>query len=213
MMNVDTINMNEDYENFSLKDLSLKNIGKAAMKYSPLTFAARQAYYGLLAINAGNLATRSSKNLDKAHAVWKKWGGEEAKLDKYINIGKNKKPLQIKLKKKSGFDGSNSDYYFEIQQDNDFSNVAGVDDALIIAASGIIVAMLNAFGGKDPNVVDPNGAPIAPPRPIPDLGANPNEEMDDKGILSSAQIWGYTLGGVAGVALLVTGLYFAFKKD
>ena len=213
MMNVDTINMNEDYENFSLKDLSLKNIGKAAMKYSPLTFAARQAYYGLLAVNAGNLATRSSKNLDKAHTVWGKWGGDQKTLDKYINLGKNKRPLQIKLKKKSGFDGVDSDYYFEIQQDNDFSNVAGVDDALIVAASGIIVAMLNAFGGKDPNVVDTTGTPIEPPRTANLKDANGTDVLDDKSILSNAQIWGYTLGGVAGVALLTTGLYFAFKKN
>jgi len=148
---------------------AVTRIWRATAVVNPLTLLARGGVLILVGDNTWGFATRlapallpdaQAKELFKPDAIekakkgWKKvangyrnMGGDEAKLKSKVIQGYKKKPY--KVAKKSNFEG---DYY-------EFSEVAGVDDAVVItsavatglgALAGLVSSFTKAGGEKNP---------------------------------------------------------------
>jgi hypothetical protein len=76
---------------------TIKKAGKVAVKYNPAVATARNAFLGLVSLNALNLAKRLNlmlvKNPKKLMDFWTKLSGKFSALQSAINTGKNKKAI------------------------------------------------------------------------------------------------------------------------
>lgn len=127
---------------------------KVVQKFKTISLALpRAAFASLAAINIFGIASHLDGIRDAAsrgsqpHAekwkkvrdFWYKMGGSRTKFDKLIKKGGKKKPFLAKVKKKkSGADGS-TEYEYS------YLNVAGVDDAAILAWIGIATSVIVAI--------------------------------------------------------------------
>ena len=76
---------------------TIKKAGKVAVKYNPAVATARNAFLGLVSLNALNLAKRLNlmlvKNPKKLMDFWTALSGKFSALQSAINTGKNKKAI------------------------------------------------------------------------------------------------------------------------
>lgn len=124
-------------------------------KTNPLFILMRSSSLSLIRLNLWGMATKMAILKDKSSkdakakkgwiqlmAHWIKFGGDKEKLIKGIEAGKGKKQLLTRKKKKventykkkkrtNNFDGENGEF-FDNEFRQEFSNVAGVDDAAIL---------------------------------------------------------------------------------
>lgn len=144
---------------------------KAAQKFKTLTLALpRAAFASLAAINIFGIASHLQSVRDAAdrgsvpHAskwkktrdFWYKIGGSRTKFDKLIKKGSKRKPFLAKVKKKSSADGTEETIYLFPGDQSSF-NVAGIDDAAIVAWIGIatsVIVAVKQIAGKPPEMDD-----------------------------------------------------------
>jgi hypothetical protein len=191
-----------------------KRVWDKIKKYFPALVIPRNSYLALMRLNFANIAGRASKVMQKdptkwqsAQDRWKKLGGDVDSLKKAIDAGKNKKPIFGKPKKK-GADGKT-----EWAIDTGYSNSAGGVDvaALITSGATIIAALAPFFGGSSDDIQEASDAWIdqsgMDSTDADDLKSQINEDY----ILGMPAMVVYVGGGILGVGLLGTIIYFAVK--
>lgn len=76
---------------------TVKKVGQVVKKYNPAFIAGRNAFLGLVKINARNMARTLKGHLESnpgaLFSKWKKLGGSTTALRNAINTGANKKPI------------------------------------------------------------------------------------------------------------------------
>lgn len=76
---------------------TVKKVGQVVKKYNPAFIAGRNAFLGLVKINARNMARTLKGHLESnpgaLFSKWKKLGGSTTALRNAINAGANKKPI------------------------------------------------------------------------------------------------------------------------
>lgn len=138
-------------ESVANKEKFFKRTLKKVKKVVPIFGAMRQAFLFIVGINGLDLAGKMSKlkvEADKgnpqAKKAWDKlvskytgtFGGNYSNLIKKINLGKNKKPVTVKLKKKSSFDGG-----YQMFIGEEMSNVVAETVTAGATATPIIVTI------------------------------------------------------------------------
>jgi hypothetical protein len=179
----------------------------------------RAAYLSLLGINAWGLAkmfagmkAKNSPDYKKARDKFEQLGGKGNEFDKYVEKGKNKKALKLPLTKliqrKLSAEGYKDEY------------LGVVAEATIVAAAGIVVAILNAIGKKpkdmDGEAVDELKENALPEDEIDNLVTEEEEAgtldySDDPELQGGNLVW-WIVGGILVAGIITTALYFVFKK-
>jgi hypothetical protein len=186
----------------------------------------RGAYSALILVNFWGKATQlndirkkaeagdpnAKKLWDKVTTLWLKLGGNRTTFKKEIEQGAKAKPKIIKIKKKS-FDGQD-----EMFIGQEYLNVAGIDDAALIASATSIITAIAAIVGKSKEESqDPANAPAPDPNPPTDPAIDEalNEALNNP-INANASVglpswvWVGIIGGT--LAILGTAGYFILRK-
>lgn len=189
---------------------------KAFKKFNPLSVAARAGTLVAFRLNLNGMSKRLYPSVKSDGAAWKKtadfWknvmGGKPDELKRIVEKAKDTKIFRLK---KSSFDGT-----------DEYSNIAGVDDAALISAALAVIGKIADImkkNGADGDAEDPAVDEVALQEVADDAkgdiekgSQDEDSDLTDDGIMGIPKP--YFWGGVAvlGIIAIITTIIIIKKK-